>query len=278
MAVVLPGVPAEMEGMFRDEVRPLLAGSGAVIRTKVLHVVGLGEPEIDRRLGGLWRHKNPTVGVCARPGQVEIRLTAKAESAKAAREALEGFAEQVRAALGPVIFGSGPVTLEAAVGHLLKRRGLQLAVAESCTGGLIGDRLTDVPGSSQYLDRVLVVYANRAKTELLGVPEAVLASQGAVSSETARLMAEGLLRYGVDVGLSVTGIAGPDGGSAAKPVGLVYVAVADGEGAEVRELRLGTDRRTNKHRAATSALALLWQRLGGGEVRPKDVGLEEDDG
>jgi nicotinamide-nucleotide amidase len=150
-------------------------------------------------------------------------------------------------------------------------------VAESCTGGLIGDLLTDVPGSSAYLDRVLVVYANRAKTQLLGVPEETLAQQGAVSRETAAAMAQGVCRQDLEVGLAVTGIAGPGGGSVAKPVGLVYLAVADADGTEVRELRLGGDRRTNKERAAAAALTFLWERLGGGEVvRPRAA--EESDG
>ncbi|MDI6871327.1 MAG: competence/damage-inducible protein A [Bacillota bacterium] len=275
--VALPGVPTELRGMFSTEVRPLLSpGAGAVIRTHVLHVVGISESEVDRRLGDLWRSPNPTVGVCARRGQLEVRLTAKAASAAEADALLGVFGERVRTALGPVVFGSGGVALAAAVGVQLRRAGWRLAVAESCTGGLIGDWLTDVPGSSDYLDRVLVAYANRAKTELLGVPPETLAAHGAVSPETARLMAEGIRRHGVDVGLAVTGIAGPGGGTAAKPVGLVYVAVAGAGGTVVRELRLGAERRSNKERAATAALALLWEYLGGGEIRPEEARLEED--
>lgn len=276
VVVALPGVPAELTGMFRREVRPRLTASGSVIRTRVLHVVGVSEPEVDRRLGELWRNPNPTVGVCARHGELEVRLTAKAENAAEARVQLAEFGARVREALGPVVYGSDEVTLAAAVGVQLRRRGWRLGVAESCTGGLIGDRLTDVPGSSEYVDRVLVVYANRAKTELLGVPDEVLGRFGAVSEETARAMAEGVRRYGVEVGLAVTGIAGPGGATPGKPVGLVYVAAADPQGTVVRELRLGADRRSNKERAATAALALLWERLGGGEVRPAEAGLKED--
>ncbi len=275
--VALPGVPVELEEMFTTEVRPRLSPlTGGVIRSHVLHLVGIGEPEVDRRLGRLWESHNPTVGVCARRGQLDVRLTAKAPAAAAAEELLREFGGRVRAALGPVVFGSDGVTLAAAVGVQLRRVGWRLGVAESCTGGLIGDWLTDVPGSSAYLDRVLVVYANRAKTELLGVAPEILAEYGAVSPETARLMAEGVRRSGVEVGLAVTGIAGPGGGTPAKPVGLVYLAVADPRGTTVREVRLGTERRSNKERAATSALALLWQRLGGGEVGPDEVQGEED--
>jgi nicotinamide-nucleotide amidase len=268
--VVLPGVPSELEAMFVTEVRPRLASllAGGIIRSHLLHLVGLGEPEVDRRLGRLWESRNPTVGVCARRGQLDVRLTAKAPTGEAAEELLREFGGQVRAALGPVVFGSDGVTLAAAVGVQLRRAGWRLGVAESCTGGLIGDWLTDVPGSSAYLDRVLVVYANWAKTELLGVAPETLAEHGAVSPETARAMAEGVRRSGVEVGLAVTGVAGPGGGSLKKPVGLVYVAVADPQGTTVRELRLGSERRSNKERAATSALALLWERLGGGEVSP----------
>lgn len=279
-AVALPGVPAELTGMFVEEVRPLLTGTAAaVIRSHTLHVVGVGEPEVDRRLGELWRNPNPTVGVCARRGQLDVRLTAKAETAAGAGELLRDFSQRVRAALGPVVFGSDSVTLAQAAGALLRRAGWRLAVAESCTGGLIGDLLTDVPGSSDYLDRVLVTYANRAKTDLLGVPPEILARHGAVSRDTAALMAEGVRREaGVEVGLAVTGIAGPGGGTPPKPVGLVYLALADARGTEVRELRLGTERRSNKERAATAALALLWERLGGTEVRPDEGTPEGENG
>ncbi|MGE5552655.1 MAG: competence/damage-inducible protein A [Betaproteobacteria bacterium] len=265
--VALPGVPGELQEMFTSEVRPHLTRlASGVIRSHVLHVVGIGEPELDRRLGGLWQSQNPTVGVCARGGQLDVRLTAKAPTAAEAESLLREFGKRVRAVLGPVVFGSDGVTLAVAVGAQLRRAGWRLAVAESCTGGLIGDWLTDVPGSSDYLDRVLVVYANQAKVDLLGVPPEVLTAHGAVSPETARLMAEGVRRRGTEVGLAVTGIAGPGGGTPTKPVGLVYVAVADPQGTVVRELRLGTERRSNKERSATAALALLWERLGGGEV------------
>ncbi|MGE5508753.1 MAG: competence/damage-inducible protein A [Chitinophagales bacterium] len=277
VVVALPGVPRELIGLFTEEVAPRLAGLGlGVIRSETLHLAGVPESEVDARLGELWQSPNPTLGVCVGHGVLDVRFTARAASGAEADALLASFGRKVRAALGDLVFGSEGVSLAAATGSLLRRSGKRLAVAESCTGGLIGDQLTDVPGASEYLDRVLVVYSNRAKVELLGVPEATLAEFGAVSAETARAMAEGVRnRSAVDFGLAVTGIAGPGGGTERKPVGLVYVALASPEGVTVRELRLGTDRRANKARSAAAALTLLWEALGGGEVRPADLAAGE---
>lgn len=273
VVVALPGVPRELVGLFTEEVAPRLAGLGlGVIRSETLHLTGVPESDVDARLGDLWQSANPTLGVCVGQGTIDVRFTARGGTSQKAAELLETFGPRVREALRGLVFGSEGVTLAAAAGTLLRRSGRRLAVAESCTGGLLGDQLTDVPGSSAYVDRVLVVYSNRAKVELLGVPEGTLEQHGAVSAETARAMAEGVReRSGVDFGLAVTGIAGPGGGTERKPVGLVYIALASTTGTTVRELRLGNDRRSNKCRSASAALGLLWEALGGGEIRPEEV-------
>ncbi|MGH7318323.1 MAG: CinA family protein, partial [Candidatus Rokuibacteriota bacterium] len=157
--------------------------------------------------------------------------------------------------LGVAWYGSEDEALEAVVGRLLRVRGLTVALAESCTGGLVGHRLTQVPGSSAYVERGLVVYSNAAKQSLLGVPEAVLAQHGAVSAECADALARGVRGHaGTDLGLSVTGIAGPEGGTPTKPVGLVFIGLADAQGAVVRRYRFDRDREGNKALAATMAL------------------------
>jgi len=185
-------------------------------------------------------------------------------SAREAAEKLREAGTRVEARLGKYIFARGDETLEGIVAGLLTERHLTLAVAESCTGGLIADRLTDVPGSSVFLERGVVTYSNAAKTALLGVPAAVIGEHGAVSAETARLMAEGVRRLaGTDLGLAVTGIAGPSGGTEAKPVGTVHIALADSGQTLARQYAFRWDRRRNKVMGAYSALMLLMRYLRG---------------
>ena len=170
----------------------------------------------------------------------------------------------VEARLAKHIFAYGTETLPGNVARQLTAKGLTLALAESCTGGLIGDRLTDIPGSSVFLERGVVSYSNASKTALLGVPEEVLREHGAVSAETARLMAEGVRKSaGTDLGLAVTGIAGPSGGTEAKPVGTVFMALADGRTTVCRPQGFRWDRRRNKVWASQAALLMLWRYLTG---------------
>ena len=193
-----------------------------------------------------------------------IVLTARTASAEEAAAKLREAGTRVEARLGKYIFAHGKETLEGLVAGILTEKKLSLAVAESCTGGLITDRLTDIPGSSVFLERGVVTYSNAAKIALLGVPEEVIAAHGAVSAETARLMAEGVRRLaGTHLGLAVTGIAGPTGGTEAKPVGTVHVALADGETTLFRHHALRWDRRRNKIAAAQIALLMLWRYLSG---------------
>ncbi|MDI6783755.1 MAG: competence/damage-inducible protein A [bacterium] len=232
LIVVLPGPPRELKPIWEEQVVPTLQKRfklNPVIKYRVLKVVGMPESAIDEKIKDFMiPGSNPEVGLMAEPGEIAIRLTARAES-ELAVNALIGNVEQViRSRLGETIFGVDKETLESVVGQLLRQKQLRVSVAESCTGGLIAHRLTNVSGSSDYFDRGVVVYSNQAKQELLGVPAETLSKFGAVSEPTALAMVQGLLkRAGTDAAIAVTGIAGPTGGTPEKPVGLVYIALAD---------------------------------------------------
>jgi len=193
-----------------------------------------------------------------------VVLTVRDQDEGAARKKLTWAEAEIVKQLEPYIFAYDQDTLEGIIGRLLTEKGLTLAVAESCTGGLLTDRLTDIPGSSAYLVRGLVTYSDRSKIELLGVPEAVMGRYGAVSEETARLMAEGVrARTGTDLGLSATGVAGPGGGSESKPVGTVCVALVDAVQTVCRSYAFRWDRRRNKIMATQAALMMLKRYLTG---------------
>jgi nicotinamide-nucleotide amidase len=268
--VSLPGVPREMEEMMRQEVVPLLRtameSSGRTSRTpivrQVFHTFGLAEADVDAKLNGLIPKGAPVdLGLLASPMGVLVSLTTKGSesSTEKHRDLPQQLASDVRSRLSEWLFAEGDDTMEKVVGRELTKRGLILAVAESCTGGLIGHRLTQVPGSSAYVDRGAICYSNRAKTEMLGVPVELIARQGAVSKEVAAAMACGIReRANVSVGLSVTGIAGPGGGTETKPVGLVYIGLDYGTGRPItREFRFHGDRNVIKQRSSQAALDLL---------------------
>ena len=270
LIISLPGVPREMEEMMWQEVLPLLrAESGAEGRSprapivrQVFHTFGLAEADVDAKLTGLIPKGAPVdLGMLASPLGVLVSLTTKGnQSAPEKNRALpRKLANDVRARLSSWLFAEGRDTMEEVVGRELAKRGLTVAVAESCTGGLIGHRLTQVAGSSAYVDRAAVCYSNRAKTEMLGVPADLIAQQGAVSKEVAAAMACGIRqRSNVSVGLSVTGIAGPGGGTEAKPVGLVYIGLDGGTGQPItQEFRFHGDRNVIKQRSSQAALDLL---------------------
>ncbi len=275
LIISLPGVPREMEEMMRQEVLPLLRAasesSGRRPRTpivrQVFHTFGLAESDVDVKLKGLIPKRAPVdLGLLASPMGVLISLTTN-ESQSATeknRDLLQKLANDLRSRLSDWLFAEGRDTMEEVVGRELTKRGLILAVAESCTGGLIGHRLTQVAGSSAYVDRGAVCYSNRAKTEMLGVPAELIAQRGAVSKEVAAAMACGIReRANVSVGLSVTGIAGPGGGTETKPVGLVYIGLDDGTGRPItQEFRFHGDRNVIKQRSSQAALDLLrrWLR------------------
>lgn len=274
----LPGVPAEAEGMFARAVAPRLGTRTPLrlgrIERRVLHTFGLPEADVEGEIAPLVPSGRALrLGLLASPTGVSILLTAvgvsDSRTGVARLEELKRVEHAVRQRLGRWIYADGEATMEQVVGRQLAEQGLSLAVAESCTGGLIGHRLTEVPGSSRYLDRVVVSYSNRAKVDLLGVPEDLIQRLGAVSAEVAASMAQGVRSRGdADIGLSVTGIAGPDGGSDQKPVGLVYIGLDAGGSSgshkvhrAVQEFRFHGSRQTIKLRAAQAALNLLRQWL-----------------
>jgi nicotinamide-nucleotide amidase len=260
--VALPGPPREMTPMFEESALGYLRAGGlarGTIVTRMLKVMGLGESLVETMLPDLLRRQgNPAVALLAREGEVLIRLTARGEDVDTAVDLIRPWEEKIRLQLGMHVYGSNDDRLEAIVGRMLRERGLTLAVAESCTGGLLGIRITDVSGSSDYFLAGLTCYSNRAKMELLGVKEETLVRFGAVSPDTALEMASGVCeRCGADVGLATTGIAGPGGGTDRKPIGLVYIAVKVPGATNWRELRLPGERGTVKALTVKAALDLL---------------------
>jgi nicotinamide-nucleotide amidase len=259
--VLLPGPPRELEPMFEEKVAPRLSARGGRIfyRTRKLGVAGLPESAVEQKVVDLYSaRENPRTTILASFGQVEIRLTAFAESVEEADARNEELALRLRERLGEHVFSETEESLEAVVGRLLVERGMRIAVAESITGGLIAHRITQVPGSSRYFDTGFVTYSNESKTELLGVPPGLFASVGAVSEEVARAMASGAReRAGSDVALAATGIAGPTGGTDAKPVGLVFIGLAIGPEVKVERFVFPGERRMVKRWASQTALNLV---------------------
>ena len=259
----LPGVPREMEPMVRDGVLPQLQAwmrtqkrlSASPMIRRVLHTSGVPESIVDQALVGLVP-KGCTIqlGIYASPMEVMVSLTGPAGAEGAVT--IEQLLKEAKTRLGDIVYGEEDETMESVVGRLLNEQQLTLAVAESCTGGLIGHRLTQVPGASTYVDRVAVTYSNRAKVEMLGVPSGLLKRHGAVSADVAAAMARGIReRSGASVGVSGTGIAGPGGATESKPVGLVYVGLDGGPGeAMTKEFRFhGGDRTVIKQRSSQAA-------------------------
>lgn len=266
--VVPPGEPSPAVAEALVDFARVVAGARPVV-TRTLRTVGAGLDDIEERLAEWLGHTDGDVSVATVPadGEVWVRLRARGASAEEASAALARVEPRVAAALGEDCYGRDADTLEQVVGRLLVARGLTLSVAESCTGGLLGHRLTNVAGSSAYFERGVVVYSNRAKQELLGVPDDILRTHGAVSAPCAEAMARGICeRSGSACGLAVTGIAGPDGGTAQKPVGTVFFGVAVAGKVTSRRFRFAGDRVSVKWQSAQTALDLLRRNLGG--VRP----------
>ncbi|MCR4399106.1 MAG: CinA family nicotinamide mononucleotide deamidase-related protein, partial [Firmicutes bacterium] len=267
--ILLPGPPAELIPMYDRHVADFLRSRGAggcVIHSRVLKACMLGESAIEERLRDLMvSARNPTVAPYAYPGEVHLRITAKARSAPEAAGLIEPVEREIRSRVGRFVFGADDDTLESAVGALLRRRRFTVGIGESCTGGLLGHRLTQVPGCSQYFLGGSISYSNDMKVRTLGVRQSTLNTCGAVSEEAALEMARGARSLtGGDIGVGVTGIAGPSGGSEAKPVGTVHVAICGPMGETHRRLALWGSRETIKWRASQEALATLWRYLGGG--------------
>ena len=263
---LLPGPPREIRPMFEDSVLPRLAalGRGLSVR-RVIRLTGLGESAMESRLKDFYAAVPPgvTVTTLASPGDLAIHLTSSGPGPLAAAEApLKRLEKLIESALGPWIYSRNGESLEEVVGSLLKAAGKTVACAESCTGGLLGHRLTNVPGSSEYFLESTVVYSNRAKTRRLGVPGALIERYGAVSAPVAKAMALGIRKSSeADIGLAVTGVAGPGGGTARKPVGLVYIALAHARGTVVLRILFFGGRSDVKFQSSQKALDLLRKSL-----------------
>jgi competence/damage-inducible protein CinA-like protein len=265
LLILLPGPPAEMQAMFEAACVPRLAqmAAGERIRTRVLKAVGLAESELDRRIAPLYRDvSNPATTILASHGIVEIRLRARAESDQAADTLLAELGDKIELALGDHIFSTQGESLEEVVGMYLVMKQKTVAVAESCTGGLLAERLTRTPGSSNYFLGGAVCYSNEMKTRLVGVPEELIAAHGAVSKEVAQALAVGARkRAGASLGVGITGIAGPGGGTAEKPVGLVFIALADERGSQVRQFRFPGNRERVRLWSTQAALEMIRRRV-----------------
>lgn len=228
VVVLLPGPPKELIPMFEGQAYPYLQKlSDAVLVSRSFRVFGVGESLVEVKLGRMLDGANPTVALYAKPNEVLIRVTAKADDREQASAMLKPVVDEIYSILGDTVYGEDVDNLQQVVVPLLMEKGLKVATAESCTGGLLAQRITSIPGSSAVFEYGAVTYANRIKHALLGVPEEMLSRYGAVSEPVATAMSEGVLRAsGADIGVGITGIAGPDGGSEEKPVGTVYISVA----------------------------------------------------
>ncbi len=262
---LLPGPPREMQPMFEHHVRPRLAEKAGNVRVvrRVLRVAGIGESAVDEKIAPIYtRYTNPQTTILFNQSEIEIQLTARGRTEADAELLLDKLSGELEERLGHAIFAFRGEKMEEIVGLRLTIGGYTLAVAESCTGGLIAQRLTEVAGSSKYFIEGVVAYSNDAKTKTLGVEPILFLEHGAVSAAVAEAMAEGVRkRAATDFGLSVTGIAGPSGGTEEKPVGLVYIALASEVITEHRKFTLPGDRHLIRWRASQAALDLLRRRL-----------------
>lgn len=265
--IAMPGVPHEMKEMLHSFVIPELSArlkkDSKVTKIKTLCTTGIPESVLYERLGDI-DDLARGAKIAFLPDQygVQMRIIAEEASEEGALNKISEIEQKIRANVGRYIFGSEGITLEEVIARLLKERGLSLAVAESCTGGKICDRLTNISGSSAYLERGVVTYSNGAKVEILKVSEDMIASKGAVSLEVVRQMAEGVKSTaGTDLGLAVTGILGPTGAVPGKPVGLVFVGICDEKICTAKEFRFSDNRIINKEKASQAALDFLRRHL-----------------
>ena len=265
IVVLLPGPPGELEAMFDAACVPRLAqaSTGQRIKTRVYKVVGLPESEVDKRAAAIYgAYQNPTTTILAKPGGIEIHLRARAATDQEAEARLAELGDQIELALGEYIFSTHGEPLEEVVGMYLVMRQKTVAVAESCSGGLLAERLTRHSGSSSFFLGGAICYSNALKTSLVGVPTTLIEEHGAVSQPVAQAMAEGIrARTGASLGVGITGIAGPTGGSPEKPVGLVFIGLADERGTQVREFRFPGNRQRVRLWATQMALEMIRRRI-----------------
>lgn len=265
--VLLPGPPTELQPLFMEQVLPLVRQSitqTSTIRSRVLRLFGIGESTLETQIADIiLRQGNPTVAPYASEGEVTLRITASAQTEEEAYQLIVPVEDSLRSRIGQFVYGIDDETLPIVVGKHLKQRNQTLSLAESCTGGMLSSMLTDIPGSSSYLIQGWVTYSNESKTSELDVSPHILMTHGAVSAECARAMADGARKHsGADWAVAITGIAGPDGGTAEKPVGLVFISVARANETIVEQHYFRGDRMQIRIRASKYALyALLSQIL-----------------
>ncbi len=264
--IMLPGPPRECEAMFISSVLPYLSKlSDANIFSQSIRIFGMGEAEVEFRLSGMISNmQNPTVAPYAKDGEVMLRVTAKAASADDARALTDPVVQAICASLGDVVYGVDTDSLEQSVSALLRSRGMTLATAESCTGGLISARMTELPGASDVFSGGVCTYRDEAKTALLGISPETISRFGVVSEEVARGMARAVReKLGASIGLGVTGYAGPGGDGNGERVGSVHIALDAGDFAAHRELKLGLDRSRIRRTSSSHALDMVRRYLSG---------------
>lgn len=263
IAIFLPGPPYEMKMMYEHYVDPYLAKKcPQKFYSKIVNIMGMGESYVAELLDDLLSSDDPTVAPYAKEGEMMLRVTTMAKSEEEANKKMESTLKRIKEVVGDCIYGYDDEPLENVVYNILKEKNLTLTTAESCTGGLIGSCITNVPGVSSYYKEGIVTYSNEAKMKYLDVKEETLKELGAVSYETAKEMAEGALKNtGADISVAVTGIAGPDGGTAEKKVGLVYIAVADKENTVVEKFQFTGTRQKVRRLAAKNAINMVRKKL-----------------
>jgi len=265
--VVMPGVPSETRRMLPEEVIPIVrrefSEDTVHVENRLIKIFGISEARIDDILSDIdFNELGVGIGFYPNFPEIHVFLTARCAAQKEAKKKIKQAEEKIVHRLRPYIFAYDEEKLEEIVAALLTSKKLSLSVAESCTGGLVADRLTDIPGSSVYFERGVIVYSNRSKTDILGVPEGVIDNFGAVSEQVAVLMAEGIRNISnADLGLATTGIAGPSGGTEEKPVGTLYVALTDGQEVFCRRYTFSWDRRRHKILSSQAALLMLRKYL-----------------
>ncbi|MEG6572419.1 competence/damage-inducible protein A [[Clostridium] cellulosi] len=268
--IMLPGPPREMKPLFEKRAKPYLEKyCDGVIKSVTLREFGIPESKVQEMLSDLMQGANPTLAPYAKSGEVLLRVTARAGNAEKALEMCRPLVEEVKKRLGDSIYGENVSSLEEVVVRKLQEKHLKVSFAESCTGGYVAKRLTDIPGSSEVFECGVVTYANRIKHQLIGVKNETLAEYGAVSSQTAEQMSKGVRELsGADIGVGITGIAGPGGGTPKKPVGLVYISVCDSEHCYTKRFILGHgssegEREHIRYLAASNALDMVRRLIDG---------------
>ena len=270
VAIMLPGPPRELKPMFENEVKPYLAAkTGGIIYSRQVRTFGIGESDMAARVADLLDGENPTVAPYAKDGEALLRVTARADTKQQAEKMCDTVTQKIRERIGEYIYSTDGSNLEETAVRLLKENGQKIALAESCTGGYIAKRITDISGSSAVFEYGVVSYSNEVKQRLLGVKDETLQQYTEVSEQCAAEMAMGVKQLsGADFGLSVTGIAGPGGGTEDKPVGLAYIGFAYPGGVKVKELRTGkkeNSREYNRYVTASTALHMLIEYFKGRE-------------